>query len=66
MLLPILLNLLISVNSLIACMHPLLLLLADFFTTAVHARFQYIVAAMVTVFISSFLFWACIYYAIWK
>jgi hypothetical protein len=46
--------------------HPLLLLLADFFTTAVHARFQYIVAAMVTVFISSFLFWACIYYAIWK
>ncbi|WIA36749.1 hypothetical protein OEZ86_008018 [Tetradesmus obliquus] len=38
----------------------------DFFTTAVHARFLYIVAAMVGVFISSFLFWACIYYVIWK
>eukprot|EP00882_Tetradesmus_deserticola_P020660 GHRQ01022322.1.p2 GENE.GHRQ01022322.1~~GHRQ01022322.1.p2 ORF type:complete len:161 (+),score=68.69 GHRQ01022322.1:755-1237(+) len=38
----------------------------DFFTTAVHARFQYIVATMVAVFVSSFLFWACIYYVIWK
>lgn len=38
----------------------------DFFTTAVHARFQYIVLTMIGVFISSFLSWAVIYYAIWR
>lgn len=37
----------------------------DFFTTAVHARFQFIVLAMICVFIATFLFWAVIYYGIW-
>jgi hypothetical protein len=32
----------------------------------VHARFHYIVATMITVFISSFTFWAVIYYVIWR
>jgi hypothetical protein len=39
---------------------------ADFFTTAVHARFYYIVLTMICVFISTFLFWAVIYYVIWR
>lgn len=59
-------TLLAAVFAALPSAHLPLRLLPDFFTTAVHARFQYIVATMVAVFVSSFLFWGCIYYAIWK
>eukprot|EP00879_Flechtneria_rotunda_P009517 GHRR01009961.1.p1 GENE.GHRR01009961.1~~GHRR01009961.1.p1 ORF type:complete len:908 (+),score=299.94 GHRR01009961.1:108-2726(+) len=38
----------------------------DFFTTAVHARFQIIMATMVVMNITLFTFWALIYFLIWQ
>ncbi len=38
---------------------------ADFFTTAIHAKFYFIVPSMFFVYSSTFMLWATIYYITW-